>query len=48
MKRVINDAMTKFNAIDYVDLTYLDIAKDKNAVIIKPSIKEEKQQKKEI
>lgn len=48
MKKVINDAMSKFNAIEYVDLTYLDIAKDKNAVIIKPIIKEEAQQKKEI
>ena len=48
MKKVINDAMNKFNSVEYVDLTYLDIAKDKNAVVIKPIIKEEAQQKKEI
>lgn len=49
MLKVMNDAVSRFNDIEYVDLTYLDISKDKNNVRIKPLVKEEEvQQKKEI
>jgi hypothetical protein len=44
----MNDAVSRFKDIEYVDLTYLDISKKKNNVIIKPLVKEETQQKKEI
>lgn len=48
MKQIMNDAVSRFKDIEYVDLTYLDISKKKNNVIIKPLVKEETQQKKEI
>ena len=42
MLKIINDTSNKFNGLEYIDLTFLDLSKDKNKVIIKPIQQEEK------
>ena len=43
MKKIINDSKDKFDGLEYIDMTYLDIPKSKNNVLIKPFIKGKKE-----
>ena len=42
MLKILNDTNNKFDGLEYIDLTFLDLSKDKNKVIIKPVQQEEK------